>query len=53
MNGHEQGTEAGAFPKPVTLAIIGAGKRGEAYADYALKHPGLAKVVAVAEPRRI
>lgn len=53
MNGHEQGTEAGSFPKPVTLAIIGAGKRGEAYADYALKHPGLAKVVAVAEPRRI
>jgi len=37
--------------KPVTLAIVGAGKRGEAYADYAKKHPDLAKVVAVAEPR--
>jgi len=37
--------------KPVTLAILGAGKRGEAYADYAKKHPDLAKVVAVAEPR--
>jgi predicted dehydrogenase len=39
--------------KPVTLAIIGAGKRGEAYADYALKHPDLARVVAVAEPRKV
>jgi predicted dehydrogenase len=36
---------------PVTLAIVGAGKRGEAYAHYALQHPDLAKVVAVAEPR--
>ncbi|MFO1492547.1 MAG: Gfo/Idh/MocA family oxidoreductase [Kiritimatiellia bacterium] len=37
--------------KPVTLAIVGAGKRGEAYAAYALQHPDLARVVAVAEPR--
>jgi predicted dehydrogenase len=37
---------------PVTLAIAGAGKRGEAYAAYALAHPDLAKIVAVAEPRR-
>ena len=36
---------------PVTLAIVGAGKRGEAYSQYALEHPDLAKVVAVAEPR--
>jgi len=35
----------------ITMAIVGAGKRGEAYADYARKHPDLAKVVAVAEPR--
>ena len=35
----------------ITMAIVGAGKRGEAYADYALKHPNFAKVVAVAEPR--
>jgi predicted dehydrogenase len=39
--------------KPVTLAIVGAGKRGEAYADYAAKHPDLARVVAVAEPREL
>jgi len=39
------------MPPPLTLAIIGAGKRGEAYADYAKKHPELARVVAVAEPR--
>ncbi|HEX7261813.1 MAG TPA: Gfo/Idh/MocA family oxidoreductase, partial [Luteolibacter sp.] len=38
---------------PVTLAIIGAGKRGEAYAEYAALHPELAQVVAVAEPRDV
>lgn len=35
----------------ITLAIVGAGNRGAAYARYALEHPGKAKVVAVAEPR--
>jgi predicted dehydrogenase len=38
---------------PVTLAIIGAGKRGEAYADYAKKHPDQLQIVAVAEPREL
>jgi len=37
--------------KPVTLLIAGAGARGTGYATYAAKHPDLAKVVAVAEPR--
>ena len=37
---------------PTTLAIIGAGKRGEAYAAYAKAHPDLAQVVAIAEPRQ-
>lgn len=36
---------------PVTLSIIGAGKRGEAYAAYAKLHPDQLRVVAVAEPR--
>ncbi|MEI6782624.1 MAG: Gfo/Idh/MocA family oxidoreductase, partial [Verrucomicrobiota bacterium] len=36
----------------VTLAIVGAGKRGEAYSQYAVEHPNLAQVVAVAEPRQ-
>ncbi len=36
---------------PVTIAIIGAGKRGEAYANYARLHPDQLRVVAVAEPR--
>jgi predicted dehydrogenase len=36
---------------PVTLLIIGAGSRGKTYASYALKHPELARVVGVAEPR--
>jgi predicted dehydrogenase len=36
---------------PVSLAIVGAGARGaEAYGRYALDHPALARVVAVAEP---
>ena len=35
----------------ITLAIVGAGNRGAAYARYALEHPDEAKVVAVAEPR--
>jgi predicted dehydrogenase len=38
---------------PVTLAIIGAGKRGEAYARYAALHPEMARVVAIAEPRDV
>jgi predicted dehydrogenase len=37
--------------KPTTVAIIGAGSRGQIYADYITRNPGLAKVVAVAEPR--
>jgi predicted dehydrogenase len=36
---------------PVTIAIVGAGKRGEAYSDYAKLHPDQLRVVAVAEPR--
>lgn len=39
--------------KPLTIAIVGAGKRGEAYAEYALKHPDQLQVVAVAEPREL
>jgi predicted dehydrogenase len=38
---------------PVTLAIVGAGKRGEAYSNYASQHPDQLKVVAVAEPRAL
>jgi predicted dehydrogenase len=35
---------------PVTVAIVGAGSRGRAYASWALKHPARGRVVAVAEP---
>lgn len=35
----------------VTIAIIGAGQRGTAYARYAFEQPEKCKVVAVAEPR--
>ncbi|KAI0068926.1 NAD(P)-binding protein [Artomyces pyxidatus] len=37
--------------EPVTLAIIGCGQRGLAYAEYALSEPTKCKVVAIAEPR--
>ncbi|KAJ7699937.1 streptomycin biosynthesis protein StrI [Mycena rosella] len=36
---------------PITLAIIGCGQRGKAYAEYALQSPEFCKVVAIAEPR--
>lgn len=41
----------GSFKKVVTIAVVGAGQRGQTYAAYALEHPEEAKVVAVAEPR--
>ena len=37
--------------KPVTVIIVGAGGRGFAYANLALKAPKLCKIVGVAEPR--
>lgn len=41
-----------AVPRtPVTIAIIGCGQRGKAYAKYALQSPEFCKVVAIAEPR--
>jgi predicted dehydrogenase len=40
--------------KVVTLVAVGAGSRGEgAYGGWVLRHPDLAKVVAVAEPRAV
>lgn len=35
----------------VKLVIIGAGQRGSNYAEYAIEHPELCQVVALAEPR--
>jgi predicted dehydrogenase len=36
--------------KPVTAILIGAGHRGNIYADYAIQHPDEFKIVGVAEP---
>ena len=36
--------------KPVTLAVIGAGARGCAYARFAKNFPDRLKIVAVADP---
>lgn len=37
------------LPRPVTAILIGAGNRGNIYADYALIHPGELKMVGVAD----
>lgn len=37
--------------RPVTVAVVGAGARGAAYADLVARSPVPARVVAVAEPR--
>lgn len=37
------------LPRPVTVILIGAGHRGNIYADYALKHPDEMKIVAVSD----
>ena len=39
--------------KQVSIAIVGAGKRGEAYAEYATKHPEQLKVVAIAKHAKV
>lgn len=36
--------------KPVTIVILGAGGRGNVYANYARRYPNAMKVVGVAEP---
>lgn len=41
------------MPSVVTVAVVGAGDRGTGRAGWALAHPERAKVVAVAEPRKV
>ncbi|WP_017626509.1 Gfo/Idh/MocA family protein [Nocardiopsis chromatogenes] len=36
---------------PIRVLVVGAGSRGSAYAAWIREHPGIARVVAVAEPR--
>ena len=36
---------------PVTMAVLGAGARGNVFAGFAEQFPGRARVVAVADPR--
>jgi predicted dehydrogenase len=43
----------GAAAAPVTLAVLGAGNRGNEHGDWVLANPGRARVVAVAEPRQV
>jgi len=37
--------------KQITAILIGAGARGQVYAQYALEHPEQLRIVAVAEPK--
>ena len=38
--------------KQVTAVLVGAGARGQVYAEYARQHPEELRIVAVAEPRQ-
>jgi predicted dehydrogenase len=40
-----------ATPRPLTIALVGAGSRGHAYSSFVEQHPDRARVVAVADPR--
>jgi predicted dehydrogenase len=42
---------AAAMAGPVTMAVLGAGARGNVFAGFAERFPGRARVVAVADPR--
>jgi predicted dehydrogenase len=44
------GDLAAPLDRPLTIAVLGAGARGAAYAELAARRPGEAKIVAVAEP---
>ncbi len=50
LNAQHQMTQQTA-KKPVTLIVLGAGNRGQAYARYAQRHPEDVQIVGVAEPR--
>ena len=39
------------MPRPVTIALAGAGSRGCTFASFAQQHPDRARIVAVADPR--
>jgi predicted dehydrogenase len=36
---------------PIDIIVVGAGDRGNVYAEYAIAHPDRVRVVGVAEPR--
>ena len=40
-----------AAPRPVTIALAGAGARGSTFASFAQQNPDRARIVAVADPR--
>jgi predicted dehydrogenase len=39
------------MPRPVTIALVGAGSRGTTFGSFAQQHPDRARIVAVADPR--
>ena len=46
------GDGVGTDQKQITVLIVGAGMRGQIYANYALDFPNRMKVIGVAEPIR-
>ncbi|MCM2424545.1 Gfo/Idh/MocA family protein [Streptomyces sp. RKAG337] len=50
-SGFISGTLTEPAGRPLTIAVLGAGARGSAYADLAAERPAKARIVAVAEPR--
>ncbi|HEX3211619.1 MAG TPA: Gfo/Idh/MocA family oxidoreductase, partial [Actinomycetota bacterium] len=53
MSVQRAGALTGQPMAPVTLALVGAGNRGNAHGDWALANPDRARVVAVAEPQEV
>ncbi|KAH8988608.1 hypothetical protein EDB92DRAFT_2010786 [Lactarius akahatsu] len=45
------GVQTGRPSEPITIAVVGCGQRGNAYARYTLREPAKCRIVAIAEPR--
>ncbi|PPQ66752.1 hypothetical protein CVT24_008709 [Panaeolus cyanescens] len=51
VTGSVKPTRSSPTEDVITIAVVGCGQRGKAYANYAFRCPELCKIVAIAEPR--